>query len=681
MKIPNTPFSTRLSGSAKETELRIRSIFQWKKKRPPAAFVLLVAVLVLLCFGLFGFRAAGQPEHQTLYDIHREFIDITWKSRVAEITYYNTDHGFYEYTDGDDGIADVEDFFKSVQLGSSVNPRKYIKEDDKGYHIFEVYAGGGGRLKIKFFVDDRVVLVGSWEENEWPSNFADDAKAYRLPDGVDQDGILALLYSAAEDNEETSPTPEPPGQELPTLTVSAEDLFSTMQQMGEKDEYPAQTYQIEVTGLSVPVTLTVERNQATAVEAHGQFLTLSVPVTLYGNREFDLFEADGAVIFGCSYYRIGDMYILSPEGCGEIHPGEEASYYLYRDDQGDLKYTLSHNEIATITQAGALTVVTRYGELLQAYGDASIVNGEVIFAKPGQQEFLDRVRLQQEFVKNKWSQHFNSVEEMLENNRAAKEGREPSQPEPTPGRNEDNQFVLNYVDAMFAQGDTQLWAFLFPGTGPIAAPVDELYAQVRDVFARYEWTPETGSAPEPSMTHDDFTMYLVDGWSRRIEHITNSNRVSLSFTTEQGTAYAAYSYNGEPGSLSDALLALWGGPEFRYALVVLPPQGQDDRTLMEIYERQFREMYLNSGAIDDYKLQELELISVGEVIGGSQSPFFLMSYSVKPADLSAPCWRNYAVGEDGWVNISVEVDLSLTGYANNETVWRCGFWQYPNDKE
>ena len=30
MKMPNTPFSTRLSGSAKETELRIRNIFQWK---------------------------------------------------------------------------------------------------------------------------------------------------------------------------------------------------------------------------------------------------------------------------------------------------------------------------------------------------------------------------------------------------------------------------------------------------------------------------------------------------------------------------------------------------------------------------------------------------------------------------------------------------------------------------
>ena len=41
--MPRTPFSTALSGSAKETELRIRSIFQWKKKRPPVWLMALTA--------------------------------------------------------------------------------------------------------------------------------------------------------------------------------------------------------------------------------------------------------------------------------------------------------------------------------------------------------------------------------------------------------------------------------------------------------------------------------------------------------------------------------------------------------------------------------------------------------------------------------------------------------------
>lgn len=48
MERPSTPFSTRLSGNAKENELRLRNIFQWKKKRPP---LLVFGVLVLLCIG------------------------------------------------------------------------------------------------------------------------------------------------------------------------------------------------------------------------------------------------------------------------------------------------------------------------------------------------------------------------------------------------------------------------------------------------------------------------------------------------------------------------------------------------------------------------------------------------------------------------------------------------------
>ena len=49
---PKTPFSTPLSGSARETEERIRNIFQYKKKRPPALFLALACALALLCGGL-----------------------------------------------------------------------------------------------------------------------------------------------------------------------------------------------------------------------------------------------------------------------------------------------------------------------------------------------------------------------------------------------------------------------------------------------------------------------------------------------------------------------------------------------------------------------------------------------------------------------------------------------------
>ena len=54
---PRSPFSTRLSGSARETELRMRSIFQWKKKRPPVWLMVLTAALILSCGSLVSCRS------------------------------------------------------------------------------------------------------------------------------------------------------------------------------------------------------------------------------------------------------------------------------------------------------------------------------------------------------------------------------------------------------------------------------------------------------------------------------------------------------------------------------------------------------------------------------------------------------------------------------------------------
>ena len=51
MNSPQTPFSTRLSGNARETELRLRSMFQWQKKRPP---VWVFSFMVFVIFGCMG---------------------------------------------------------------------------------------------------------------------------------------------------------------------------------------------------------------------------------------------------------------------------------------------------------------------------------------------------------------------------------------------------------------------------------------------------------------------------------------------------------------------------------------------------------------------------------------------------------------------------------------------------
>ena len=59
---PHTPFSTPLSGSAKETQTRIRNIFQFQKKRPPVLVLTLAAALALSCGSLVSCQNPAEQE-------------------------------------------------------------------------------------------------------------------------------------------------------------------------------------------------------------------------------------------------------------------------------------------------------------------------------------------------------------------------------------------------------------------------------------------------------------------------------------------------------------------------------------------------------------------------------------------------------------------------------------------
>lgn len=54
---PSTPFSTPLSGSARQAEARIRNLFQCEKKRPPLPLLFLAALLILSCGWLVSCRS------------------------------------------------------------------------------------------------------------------------------------------------------------------------------------------------------------------------------------------------------------------------------------------------------------------------------------------------------------------------------------------------------------------------------------------------------------------------------------------------------------------------------------------------------------------------------------------------------------------------------------------------
>ena len=62
MRCPYTPFATRLSGSAKEMQLRLWSIFQWKKQRPPRGIIVFIILVVLSCGGLVSCRQQAMQE-------------------------------------------------------------------------------------------------------------------------------------------------------------------------------------------------------------------------------------------------------------------------------------------------------------------------------------------------------------------------------------------------------------------------------------------------------------------------------------------------------------------------------------------------------------------------------------------------------------------------------------------
>ena len=81
-KVPQTPFATRLSGSAKETQLRIRSMFQWKKMRPP---VWLFAFIVVVIFGCMGLVSCREKEDVLCMGLNARVVEIDTEQTILYI--------------------------------------------------------------------------------------------------------------------------------------------------------------------------------------------------------------------------------------------------------------------------------------------------------------------------------------------------------------------------------------------------------------------------------------------------------------------------------------------------------------------------------------------------------------------------------------------------------------------
>jgi len=92
MHHPITPFSTHLSGSTKETELRLRSIFQWRKGRPPLAALILVVVLALGCGSLVSCQGQDDVLHLGL---DARILEIDPENSVLYVEGLGDDAGIF----------------------------------------------------------------------------------------------------------------------------------------------------------------------------------------------------------------------------------------------------------------------------------------------------------------------------------------------------------------------------------------------------------------------------------------------------------------------------------------------------------------------------------------------------------------------------------------------------------
>ncbi len=80
--MPRTPFSTPLSGSAREVELRLKNIFSGPKKRPPALFLALVFAMCLFCGNLVSCQVKGAaPEAEAWVD-YSSTGEMPWDESV-----------------------------------------------------------------------------------------------------------------------------------------------------------------------------------------------------------------------------------------------------------------------------------------------------------------------------------------------------------------------------------------------------------------------------------------------------------------------------------------------------------------------------------------------------------------------------------------------------------------------
>lgn len=169
MKAYQTPFSTHFSGNAKETELRLRSIFQWEKRRPPALMLALALLLAVSCGSLIGCRG-----NETLPPNSSDYQQVLQGSAYADVdgSPVNAGNPQYSYTVQENGAVSVSyDGTQTVDTGIQVSDAGLPRKEALGAFVElhkTVFAWGNPETAAPLTVRISSDQCATWQEVQIP---------------------------------------------------------------------------------------------------------------------------------------------------------------------------------------------------------------------------------------------------------------------------------------------------------------------------------------------------------------------------------------------------------------------------------------------------------------------------------------------------------------------------------
>lgn len=218
MRCPNTPFATRLSGSAKETQLRLRSIFQWKKQRPPVWLFAAIAVVILGCMGLVSCEQPSTADETltlTTSDGKQITVELDleptpWDERCCAVTQLRVmeDKQLLQTIEPDDliaefdidglyflrgyvyGEADIRDFNFDSSEDFSLLCQSILPKNPP--HLFFLWSEEEQQFKASF------IMTGLPEVDVQQQQIVEKMAGYRRRYYVYQDGVIQEIPASVK---------------------------------------------------------------------------------------------------------------------------------------------------------------------------------------------------------------------------------------------------------------------------------------------------------------------------------------------------------------------------------------------------------------------------------------------------------------------------------------------------